>query len=596
MAPTRARHPDTSSGVTGARPTPPETRDGETRPSIRRQLALILGLAVAPAGLIAALDGVRTYRDAVGAARSAHMNEAIIASQSERDAFVGIRYSLEAIASTPAVRLFDSAECSATLVDWVREFPTYANATVIDKDGLVRCATSPAGVGVDVSDRPWHVKFVEMPRFGVTALDYGRVTHDRVILAFAPIWSGGKLVGNVAVSVRSALLEAITSSPDARRIPRRVAFVDENGGVMLDDRSDPAKGDQGWLPPGGMLATRLGARPEIFTLEREGRPTLVMATAPIIDGRVWMVAAAAPEAVYAGVLARAAAPMAAPILMWLLAIGVAYFAVDRLVVRRLIYLARITRAYGRGKLALRPRTTDNAPREVAMLAEDLAEMAARIETREEELREAAEARRILLMEVYHRVKNNLQMIVSLLSLQERRAVTDAERDTISRIRSRIHSLALVHQKIYGSGDLRRVRLDALVSDILGHLGNSYRGVSADAPELRSRLAPVAETAERATPVAQFLNEAVTNALKYAASANGRPTIDVTLDAGEDGSFALAVANDVTGPVEGRAEALGTRLMAGFARQIDATVTESEDAGRYVVRLHAPPRPADEATV
>lgn len=573
----------------------PAARDGETRPSIRRQLALILGLAVAPAGLIAALDGVRTYRDAVGAAQSAHMNDAILASQNERDAFVGIRYSLEAIASTPAVRLFDSAECSATLVDWVREFPTYANATVIDTNGHVRCATSPSGLGVDVSDRPWHATFLETPRFGVTALDYGRVTHDRVILAFAPIWGDGKLVGNVAVSVRSALLEAITSSPDAQTIPRRVAFVDESGSVMLGDLADSAKGYKGWLPPGGMLATRLGARPEIFTFEREGRATLVMATAPIIDGRVWMVAAAAPEDVYAGVLARAAAPMAAPILMWLLAIAVAYFAVDRLVVRRLIYLARITRAYGRGKLALRPRTTENAPREVAMLAEDLAEMAARIEAREEELRDAAEAKRVLLMEVYHRVKNNLQMIVSLLSLQERRAVTDAERDTISRIRSRIHSLALVHQKIYATGDLRRVRLDALVSDILGHLENSYRGWSSDdAPELRSRLAPVAETAERATPVAQFLNEAVTNALKYAASADGRPAIDVTLDAGEDGSFELAIANDVTGPVEPRTAALGTRLMAGFARQIDATVTETEDAGRYVIRLHAPPRPADEA--
>lgn len=554
------------------------------RPTVRRQLAVTLALAVAPAGVLAVADAVRAYHDARTAAERSHMSEVILAAQSERDAFVGIRRALEALSVTPAIRQREGEACDATLQAWVASSPTYALGVVLDRDARITCASISEIVCQDSGHDGRLAAFRADPRFTVDAMARGPITREPVVLAYAPIWEGGELSGVIAVSVRTAALAGVGVSGRSEVQPHHMALVNARGDFILggfSEQDDP--GGAGWLPPAVSLRRSLTSQPEIFRYTVPGEADYVLTAAPLVSQRVWLVAAAPAEVVYAGVLTRAAAPIAAPLLMWLLAIGVAYYAIDRLVVQHMVYLARITRAYGRGRLDLRPRATATAPREIAMLADDLAMMAEKLDTRENALREAAEAKRVLLLEVYHRVKNNLQMIASLLSLQRRRATTEAEYAAIGRIESRVHSLSLVHQRLYASDDLNRVEMDRLCSELIASLDGLGQTV-----DISTEIDPIVETAERATPTALLLNEALTNALKYARRSDGKPRITVTMRAQPTGGFTLDIRNDAETASEARDASIGARLMAGFARQLRATLTAGRVGQSYVVTLGVPP--------
>lgn len=559
-------------------------RAEDKRPTVRRQLALTLALAVAPAGVLAVADAVRAYHAARTTAERSHMSEVILAAQAERDAFVGIRHALEALAVTPAIRQRQGQDCNATMHAWVASSPTFALGVVLDTEGRITCASVSDIVGQDSRHDARLSAFRADPRFTVDALASGPITGEPVVLAYVPVWGGGELSGIIAVSVRTAALAGIGLSGHGRVQPHHMALVNARGDFVLGmSNGEAAAETAGWLPPSVSLRRYLTSQPEIFTHAVPRDTDYVLTAAPLVSQRVWLVAAAPAEAVYAGVLARAAVPIAAPLLMWLLAIGVAYYAIDRLVVQHMVYLARITRAYGRGRLDLRPRATATAPHEIAMLADDLATMAERLDTREGALREAAEAKRVLLMEVYHRVKNNLQMISSLLSLQRRRATTDAERTAIARIESRVHSLSLVHQRLYTSDDLNRVDMNRLCSDVIASLAGLDQAV-----EITTDLDAIVETADRATPTALLLNEALTNALKYARRGGGKPRIRITMKARQGGGFTLDVANDAAEATAEHDASIGARLMAGFARQLRATLTTRRVEDWYVVTLSVPP--------
>ena len=559
----------------------------DRRPTVRQRLVVTLALAVVPAGILAIADSVRAYHTAREAAERSYMSDVLLAAQAERDAFVGIRRALEALAVTPAVRGLEGRGCNDALGAWVRANPTFALSVTLDTEGRVRCASNTEALGAEFRDDARFKAFLADPRFTVDAVPYGPFTGERVVVAYSPVWRGELLAGAITVSVRTGALEGVGAVGRARVQPHRMALVDAYGAVIIEggDRETPRA--EAWLPSRFHLRPRLGWEPAIFPSEGRDGNAYVLAAAPLVSQRIWLVAAAPAESVYAGVLASAAAPIAAPLLMWLLAIGVAYVAIDRLVVQHVIYLAKLTRAYGRGRLDLRPEANAEAPREIAMLGQDLARMAGQLETREGALREAAEAKRVLLAEVYHRVKNNLQMIVSLLSLQRRRAASEAERAAISRIEGRVHSLALVHQKLYASGDLTRVALDDLCRDVVATLAGLRQGV-----DVTTAFDPVEETPERATPLALLLNEALTNALKYAGTAQGRPKIAVGLHRLPAGGYRLEVSNDTDRAGETRPDSIGARLMAGFARQIRGRLEAGPRDGRFLVRLDVPPAGAE----
>lgn len=199
---------------------------------------------------------------------------------------------------------------------------------------------------------------------------------------------------------------------------------------------------------------------------------------------------------------------------------------------------------------------------------------------EHQIRASLKEKEVLLQEIHHRVKNNLQIIASLLSLQSGYIHDPQTLMQFQESQGRIRSMALIHEKLYQSETLATVDLADYVQTLVSILMHTY---TANAKvNLEFRLAPATVSIDTAVPVGLMLNELVTNALKYAFP-NERPgRLLVTLDALADGAFALGVHDDGVGlgpdfQLE-QANTLGLRLVRMFTRQLRAEVTLHSESG------------------
>lgn len=544
----------------------------------------MLALAVTPAVVFSIADGVSRYHGLIEERSGAFLDAAVVDAQATRDVIVGLRAVATTITLDPDVEAFREPECSSILSRVVAANPLFRLAVAVDAGGDVRCAAGPVAEEVNFSSDPAFRAMSVEPAFRLAVRNPGRVTGEEVVIGAAPLMVEGRFAGVVSISVaaRSLRFLAQTSGDAAERRPFR-AIVGAGGAILLDTEGGDAAGT--WLP-GGDLAGRLSLESGRFVAPSVDGVERFYAVSPFVSGQAWLIAGSDETALRAAATLRVLPAMVTPLIMLAIAVGVAYFALDRLVLKHIVHLSDLTRAYGRGRLELRPKLAGNTPQEIASLADTLGAMAEALAERQRELQLSAETNRVLLLEVYHRVRNNLQMVASLVNLQMRRAGIEPERLALERIHARIHSLALVHEKLHASDVVDQLDLAQLLGDVV----RSIVEPASQGARLRLSLALDArrEAAERATPLALFLSEAVVNAVKHAGGAAGAPEVSVTLRAEPDGALTLTVANDVA--AEGaptQKPSLGSRLMEGFARQLRATLTQGRDGARYVVILQAP---------
>jgi len=193
---------------------------------------------------------------------------------------------------------------------------------------------------------------------------------------------------------------------------------------------------------------------------------------------------------------------------------------------------------------------------------------------EDRLRSSLREKEALLREVHHRVKNNFQIVSSLINLQ----MADVEDPAPLRdLQSRVQSMALVHELLYESEDLTSIDMGRYLERLTSSILDSYHGGGID---LEVEVGDVTLPIETAVPLGLIINELITNSVKHAFTSSGRITIELK----EDGSeFTLTVADNGVGLplgfVPGESDALGLRLVAGLVDQIDGTLeTLGRDEG------------------
>jgi two-component sensor histidine kinase/PAS domain-containing protein len=204
---------------------------------------------------------------------------------------------------------------------------------------------------------------------------------------------------------------------------------------------------------------------------------------------------------------------------------------------------------------------------------------------ESRLRQALEEKDTVLKQVHHRVKNNLQVILSLIHLQE-----DFDRDAcpspvLTRISERIRSMALAHEQLYGSGDLASLDMAGYIPQLAQQTARSSR-VPPDCTALRIPHDPVLVSTDRAIPLGLILNELFTNAFKHAFP-NGRGKLEVSLERTGAKSARVIVLDHGPGLAPGfflnTQRSLGMQLVRSLSGRIGATVNAGNSGGaRFVV--------------
>jgi PAS domain S-box-containing protein len=193
-------------------------------------------------------------------------------------------------------------------------------------------------------------------------------------------------------------------------------------------------------------------------------------------------------------------------------------------------------------------------------------------------------RETLLREVYHRVKNNLQVVQSLLNLQRRGLPAGAARTALDDSVQRVHAMALVHEKLYQTGRLDAVALPGYTTELLRHLGETA-GAARRQITLQAQVQDIEATLELAVPFGLLVTELVGNSLKHAFPENpaqGRGGhVQVRLRR-EGAAALLTVQDDGIGLPEGfeinGAAGMGLQLAAGLASQLGGRLQARHEGG------------------
>ncbi len=199
---------------------------------------------------------------------------------------------------------------------------------------------------------------------------------------------------------------------------------------------------------------------------------------------------------------------------------------------------------------------------------------------EERVRAALREKEAMLKEIHHRVKNNLQIVSSLLNLQADKVNDGVVFDGLRESQNRVRSMALVHETLY-TGDLGRIDLSEYLSSLCRHLFRSF-GVDSSLIRLTLNVSNTSLDLERAIPVGLIINELVSNSLKYAFPDGGSGQVQIEFLKMEEGHLSLIVSDDGIGLSESidlqQLTSLGLQLVHDLVHQLSGSVTISRGNG------------------
>ena len=197
----------------------------------------------------------------------------------------------------------------------------------------------------------------------------------------------------------------------------------------------------------------------------------------------------------------------------------------------------------------------------------------------------------VLRELHHRVKNNLQVICSLLRLQAGYLTDETAREMFKCSEERVRSLALIHEELFGDSGLSSVQFDLYIVKLVGQLVKSYR-VGVEMKDVEFQLESLCLPVDQAVPCGLLVNELVSNGLKYGHRRGAHPYLGVRLGR-QAGSVVLEVADHGDGfspEVDfAKPKTLGLRLVQSLAAQLGGSVSLDRH-GRTAVRVAFKERP------
>lgn len=202
---------------------------------------------------------------------------------------------------------------------------------------------------------------------------------------------------------------------------------------------------------------------------------------------------------------------------------------------------------------------------------------------EEQLKFSLRDKEILLQEIHHRTKNNMQVISSLLTLQAAHSSNKNIEEILEETRRRIHAMALVHQKLYLSKDLSRINLREYIFELVNYLKQSYNIIPSNKISLKMDLENIFLLIDTAIPCGLILNELISNSLKHAFPLDKTGEISIKLDTTSENEIELQVSDNGVGIPEGfdfkQQSTLGMKLIFNIAEhQLGGTVIFENNTG------------------
>jgi two-component sensor histidine kinase len=471
--------------------------------TIRRRLALALAVALLPVLALGALQAWDGFNEDTAERRAALIAEAEGAALLARARMESATLLLEALAPDTL-----GVNCLARLRAVRERLPAYENLIRFTPSGRVTCAAAEVPADPNRGQSALFRKLAAGERLEITSRPAGGAGREAALVAaIRDEDEAGRFTGVLVAEIR---LSSLRPQLEEAFLPHgtAVALTDRDGRLLtVTNPGAFAQAPTGWIG----AAMREGAK--LYEGRSQSGERRVFAAARLVDDDVFVLLSAPDPGLFSWARLDPMSSVILPLLAFIAAFAAVALATERLVVRWLTYLDRIAHMYAAGRFSVRPVQVEGAPPEIRALARTLDEMGQAIDARDHALRDNLAQKDALLREIHHRVKNNLQVITSLLNLQQRQLSDPAAKAAMADTRQRVTALALVYRALYQSPDLRRVEVRGFLEELVAQLLN---GEGPRAQPVRTEITSdtLSLDPDKLAPFALFAVEAVTNALKH----------------------------------------------------------------------------------
>jgi two-component sensor histidine kinase len=518
------------------------------------------------------MQGLSRARLDVEAVRENLIQSARATAASDENLLASAEQILRAVGSLPDVRDI-SGSCDAILADTLVGVRYFSNLARVDAEGRVVCSAMPLGKGLLVSDTEIFQRARTAGGLVVSSEMKSRVTGQNVIGALLPLRKAdGSFNGVVGISLDVHWIDYMLR---ASTLPKgaAVAVYDRSGQVIATNNMEAAR-----AIAASARANGLGGGVSRDVTDAAGN-NWHYATASLIGNTIFVAYAMGATQLFGSTVFHVGLDFLIPILMIALAWAAIWWFTNRQVTQWIFYLRRIAAAYRTGHYVIRPDVA-GAPAEFRMLGDALGEMAAGIEDRDRRLHEAVALKSTLIREIHHRVKNNLQIVMSLLSLQANQVKDAAARDALVQAQTRINALALVHRILNELENQSTLDISQLLQELCRQIAE---GIGAENVRVEVDVPSRVVSGSVAVALALFTVEALTNIFKHAFPGQKQGVIRVKMEDLGDGRLRLSISDDGIGFADGDAtRSVGSRLIKTFGLQLGGHSQVRSAAGEGTV--------------
>lgn len=546
------------------------------------RLGGLLSVAILPIGLISVIQTLHLSREYERSSEIALLGRTATAAAGERALLQGALGTADALGPAVLETMDRPQACSDIMRGFVQRTVSFVYASFTRLDGVTECSSVP-GVH-DVSDDPAYRQFRDSPGTLVTSSPVGAVSGLPVVVVIQPLYRGVDLLGYISVSLSHDMLRSTHVAELGTDGARILTF--NNQGQVLSSDSEPLADFDEVLPRDKSLTSLLSRSETTFRDYTSAGERRVFSVVPVVPGLVYALGSwNRADSGIAGIDITRRTALILPLILWAASLVVAYFAVYRLVLRHIRELRGQMRRFAIGDRSAPPPVLADAPAEIEDMSQTFHNMA-RILIRDEEAMEASvNEKTVLLKEVHHRVKNNLQLIASIINMQIRMIDHDDARRVLRSVQDRVASLATIYRNLYQAEHLDSVEADRLISDIINQMANASVGPGGGL-RIETQLEPLVLMPDQAVPLTLLATEAFTNALKYSGVADpqSRPWVRVRLGMDGPQHAVLEVENSVGAASLAESTGLGSQLIEAFAMQLEGDATQEADDRHYLLRL------------
>ncbi|MFD2813770.1 sensor histidine kinase [Paracoccus aerius] len=474
--------------------------------------------------------------------------------------------------------------CADLMRNFIERSATYVFAGFVPLDGISTCNSSGRSDPVDFTGSEGYQRFMAEPGTLVTSLDSGPVIQRPIVVVMQPLYRNREMLGYISLSLTTELLRSthnLTFGTDGARI---VSF--NHRGEILTSDTDAQTSTEDILPRNMNLVDLLSRSETTFKARAGNGQTRMFTVVPAVPGLVYALGSWSPKTASVGLfqISRLGA-VTIPMALWIVSLAVAYFAVFRMVLRHITVLRGQMRRFAIGNRSEPPPVLSDAPAEICDVSQTFHNMARILIRDEEQMEEAVAEKTVLLKEVHHRVKNNLQLIASIINMQSRVIDDPDARRVLRSVQDRVAALATIYRNLYQAEHLDAVEAGQLIRDIINQM------VSASVPpggnlRIQMNIETLILLPDQAVPLSLLATEAFTNALKYAGTSSGEegPWVRISLTSPEPGRGVLEIANSIDQTDQSGGTGLGSQLIEAFTTQLEGQSTTGIRDNSFVLRL------------